>query len=301
MLHGGHLDTISFYQALVSFLIQEGICPVMHRVLTIGYQSSQWHVGFLLKRGIWLLLGLLLVVGFWVWQVPPVVAANVLPSVNISVGEASNPAQVSQGLQVLIMLTILSVAPSILLLSTAFTRIVIVLSLIRQALGTPTLPPTQVLVSMALILSFFVMAPTFDKINKTAWEPYSKGAITQEAALERAVAPLRLFMFKQTNESDIGLFMKLAKLNKASTTNDVPTHVLLPAFIISELKTAFQLGFVIFLPFLIIDLVVSSILVSMGMMFLPPASIALPFKLILFVLVDGWHLLCQALVVGFRE
>ncbi len=228
-------------------------------------------------------------------------AAGGLPAINISMATASNPAQVSQGLQVLILLTILSVAPSILLLSTAFTRIVIVLSLVRQALGTPTLPPTQVLVSMALILSFFVMAPTFDKINKTAWMPYNKGAISQEVALEKAVAPLRLFMFKQTHESDIGLFMKLAKLKKPHTTNDVPTHVLLPAFIISELKTAFQLGFVLFLPFLIIDLVVSSILVSMGMMFLPPASIALPFKLILFVLVDGWHLLCQALVVGFRE
>jgi len=228
-------------------------------------------------------------------------AAGGLPAINISMATASNPAQVSQGLQVLILLTILSIAPSILLLSTAFTRIVIVLSLVRQALGTPTLPPTQVLVSMALILSFFVMAPTFDKINKTAWIPYNKGAITQEVALEKAVAPLRIFMFKQTHESDIGLFMKLAKLSKPQSTNDVPTHVLLPAFIISELKTAFQLGFVLFLPFLIIDLVVSSILVSMGMMFLPPASIALPFKLILFVLVDGWHLLCQALVVGFRE
>ena len=228
-------------------------------------------------------------------------AAGGLPAINISMATASNPAQVSQGLQVLILLTILSIAPSILLLSTAFTRIVIVLSLVRQALGTPTLPPTQVLVSMALILSFFVMAPTFDKINKTAWVPYNKGAITQEVALEKAVAPLRIFMFKQTHESDIGLFMKLAKLSKPQSTNDVPTHVLLPAFIISELKTAFQLGFVLFLPFLIIDLVVSSILVSMGMMFLPPASIALPFKLILFVLVDGWHLLCQALVVGFRE
>ena len=254
---------------------------------------------------IWLFLSLFLATVFLLFLLSTTTGAFAagggMPAINISMATASNPAQVSQGLQVLILLTILSIAPSILLLSTAFTRIVIVLSLVRQALGTPTLPPTQVLVSMALILSFFVMAPTFDKINKTAWIPYNKGAITQEVALEKAVAPLRLFMFKQTHESDIGLFMKLAKLGKPQTTNDVPTHVLLPAFIISELKTAFQLGFVLFLPFLIIDLVVSSILVSMGMMFLPPASIALPFKLILFVLVDGWHLLCQALVVGFRE
>jgi flagellar biosynthetic protein FliP len=262
------------------------------------FSSKRW-----LFLRLWLGLTLIVVLGLLVSANGAFAAGGGggLPTLNISMTTASNPAQVSQGLQVLILLTILSVAPSILLLSTAFTRIVIVLSLVRQAIGTPTLPPTQVLVSMALILSFFVMAPTFDKINKTAWEPYNKGAISQEVALEKAVAPLRLFMFKQTHESDIGLFMKLAKLKKPKSTNEVPTHVLLPAFIISELKTAFQLGFVLFLPFLIIDLVVSSILVSMGMMMLPPASIALPFKLILFVLVDGWHLLCQALVVGFRE
>jgi flagellar biosynthesis protein FliP len=171
---------------------------------------------------------------------------------------------------------------------------------VRQAIGTPSLPPTQVVVSLALIMSFFVMAPTFEVINKQAFEPFMKGTMPVETALQKATEPLRMFMFKQTNQKDIALFVKLAKLAKPKTTTDVPTYVLLPAFIISELKTAFQLGFVLFLPFIVIDIVVSAILVSMGMMFLPPVTISLPFKLILFVLVDGWHLIAESLVLGFR-
>jgi flagellar biosynthetic protein FliP len=185
-------------------------------------------------------------------------------------------------------------------MTTAFTRIVIVLSLVRQAIGTPSLPPSQVIVSLAMILSFFVMAPTFEEVNQVAFQPFMKGRISVDVALEKAMEPMRLFMFKQTSEKDIALFTKLAKIKKPKTTKDVPTYVLLPSFIISELKTAFQLGFVLFLPFIVIDIVVSSILVSMGMMFLPPATISLPFKLILFVLVDGWHLIAQSLVLGFR-
>jgi flagellar biosynthetic protein FliP len=223
-----------------------------------------------------------------------------IPSVNIQVGTASNPQEVSKSLQVLILLTVLTLAPAIMIMSTAFTRIVIVLSLVRQAIGTPQLPPSQVIVGLSLILTFFVMSPTLTKINDTALQPYLKGKMPQQAALVQAAEPLRMFMFKQTNEKDIELFMGMAKLKRPKTTKDVPTHVLLPAFVISELKTAFQLGFIIFLPFLIIDVVVSSILVSMGMLFLPPATISLPFKIILFVLVDGWQLITRALVEGFK-
>ncbi|MFN8614948.1 MAG: flagellar type III secretion system pore protein FliP [Vampirovibrionales bacterium] len=222
-----------------------------------------------------------------------------LPTVNIGVGSTSNPQQISQGLQLLILLTVLTLAPAILIMGTAFTRIVIVLSLTRQAIGTPTLPPNQVLIGLSLILTFFVMQPTLDTINTQALQPYLKQQITQTVAMDKAIQPIRKFMFKQVRQEDLGLFVKLAKIKRPRNTGDVPTHVLLPAFVISELKTAFQLGFVVFLPFIIIDIVVSSILVSMGMMFLPPATIALPFKLVLFVMVDGWRLICESLVAGF--
>ena len=227
-------------------------------------------------------------------------AGMALPTIQLGIAKANGPEQVAQGVQILILLTVLTLAPSILVMTTAFTRIVIVLSLVRQALGTPTLPPSQVIVSLAMILSFFVMAPTFEEVNKVAFEPFMKGRISVDLALEKATEPMRTFMFKQTSEKDMALFTKLAKIPKPKTTKDVPTYVLLPSFIISELKTAFQLGFVLFLPFIVIDIVVSSILVSMGMMFLPPVTISLPFKLILFVLVDGWHLISQSLVMGFR-
>jgi len=229
---------------------------------------------------------------------PPTLAG--LPTIQLGVSASSSPQEVSQGLQILILLTILTLAPAMLILTTAFTRIVIVMSLVRQAMGIPNLPPNQVILGLSLILTFFVMAPTFNTINEKALQPYIAGTIAQQAALDNAVEPLRLFMFKQTHEKDIALFTKLAKLPKPKTTKNVPTYVLLPAFIISELKTAFQLGFMVFLPFLVIDLVISSVLVSMGMMFLPPASIALPFKIILFVLADGWQLISQALVLGFN-
>lgn len=223
-----------------------------------------------------------------------------LPSVNIKLGNANSPQEVSNTLQIMALLTVLTLAPAILVLSTSFTRIVIVMSLLRQAIGTPQIPPNQVLIGLSLILTFFVMSPTLTKINDTALQPYLKGQMAQSEAITKAMDPVRIFMFRQTNEKDIELFMGLAKLKQPKNTLDVPTHVLLPAFIISELKTAFQLGFVIFLPFLIIDVVVSSILVSMGMVFLPPATISLPFKIVLFVLVDGWHLICQSLVSGFH-
>lgn len=222
-----------------------------------------------------------------------------IPNVNISVSGSKNPQDLAKGLQIIILMTVISLAPSILIMTTAFTRIVIVLSLLRQAVGIPTLPPNQVIVGLGLILTFFVMAPTFDKINKEAVEPYTKGQITQVEALKKGVEPLRTFMFKQTNQKDLALFIKMSKLENPKVLADIPTHVLIPAFIISELKKAFQIGFIVFLPFLIIDVVVSSILISMGMLFLPPVTISLPFKIILFVLIDGWHITAQALVAGF--
>lgn len=235
-----------------------------------------------------------------VWLLAPQAMAQIgIPTVDIKVGSATNPQEVSKGLQILVLLTVLTLAPAILVMGTAFTRIVIVLSLVRQAIGTPQLPPSQVIIGLSLILTFFVMSPTFTKMNNEALQPYLKGTMAQEEALTKAMTPVRTFMFKQTAPRDLELFMSLAKLKKPKNRGDVPTYVLLPAFTISELKTAFQLGFIIFLPFLIIDMVVSSVLVSMGMMFLPPATISLPFKLVLFVLVDGWHLISQSLVAGF--
>lgn len=231
--------------------------------------------------------------------VPAAHCAMAFPNINVGMQTANTPQEFSQGIQILIWLTILTLAPSIFILTTAFTRIIIVLALTRQAIGVGSLPPTQVLSGLALILTFFIMAPTINKINDTAIQPYMKNQITQQAALDRAIIPARDFMFKQTDEKELALFVKMAKIEKPKNTNDVPTYVLIPSFILSELKTAFKIGFVIFLPFLVIDIVVSSILVSMGMLFLPPTMIALPFKLILFVMIDGWYLVVKSLVEGF--
>jgi flagellar biosynthetic protein FliP len=202
--------------------------------------------------------------------------------------------------QLLILVAAVTLLPALLFTVTGFTRILIVLGFIRTGLGTPTSPPNQVLVGIALFLTLFVMAPTFNAIKKDAIDPLQKGKITQAQALDRGQGPLREFMFKQTRTKDLALFVSLAKMNRPKTRADVPTHVLIPAFIISELKTAFQIGFLIFLPFLVIDLVVSSTLMSMGMMMLPPVFISLPFKILLFVLVDGWDLVTRSLVQSFH-
>ena len=239
------------------------------------------------------------VLGLYIACMPASHAALSLPNINISMQNATTPQEFTQGVQVLIMLTILTLAPSIIIMTTAFIRIVIVLSLTRQAIGTASLPPNQVIVGLALILTFFVMSPTLSKINETAYQPYMKNLITQQQALDNSLVPIRDFMFKQTHESELALFVKLAKIEKPKTKNDVPTYVLIPSFVLSELKTAFKIGFVIFLPFLVIDLVVASVLVSMGMMFLPPTTVAMPFKLIMFVMVDGWFLITKSLIEGF--
>jgi flagellar biosynthetic protein FliP len=203
-------------------------------------------------------------------------------------------------LQLLLLLTLVTLLPGLLLSVTGFTRILIVLGFVRNALGTPTMPPNQVLVGIAFFLTLFVMSPTLKKVNDAAIKPWRAHKITQTVAFERAQEPLRTFMFKQTRDADLGLFVKLAKLPRPKTRADVPTQVLIPAFIISELKTAFQIGFLIFIPFLIIDMVVSSTLMSMGMMMLPPVLISLPFKILLFVLVDGWHLVIEGVVNSFK-
>jgi len=242
-----------------------------------------------------LLLLCLCLLGF----VPQAYAALSFPNINIGMQTAQTPQDFSNGIQILIWLTILTLAPSIFIMTTAFVRIVIVLAITRQAIGVGSLPPNQVLVSLALILTFFVMTPTLNKINDTAIQPYMKNQITQQAAIDRAIIPARDFMFSQTDEKELALFVKMAKIEKPRNIDDVPTYVLIPAFILSELKTAFKIGFVIYLPFLVIDIVISSVLVAMGMMFLPPTMIALPFKLIMFVMIDGWYLIVKSLVEGF--
>jgi len=205
--------------------------------------------------------------------------------------------------QLLLFIGGISLVPALLFTVTGFTRILIVLGFIRSGLGTPTAPPNQVLVGIAFFLTLFVMSPTLKEIKKEAYDPMQSGAITQEVALKKAEAPLREFMFDQTRSKDLQLFVGLAdmKMEDVQTRKDVPTQVLIPAFIISELKTAFQIGFLIFLPFLIIDLVVSSTLMAMGMMMLPPVFISLPFKILLFILVDGWNLVCGSLVQSFHS
>ncbi len=229
----------------------------------------------------------------------PSSAAMTFPNINIGLQTANTPQDFTNGLQILIWLTILTLAPSILIMTTCFVRLVVVLALTRQALGAGNLPPNQVLTSLALILTFFIMAPTFNEINEQALQPYMNNQITQQVALDRGIQPIRKFMFKQTHEKELALFVRMGKIEKPKTQEDVPTYILLPAFILSELKTAFTIGFVVYLPFLVIDIVVSSVLVSMGMMFLPPSMIALPFKLIMFVMVDGWYLIVKSLVDSF--
>ncbi len=205
----------------------------------------------------------------------------------------------SLSLQTLLLLTSLTFLPAVLLMMTGFTRIVIVLSLLRQALGTPASPPNQVIIGLSLFLTFFVMSPVMDKIYTDAYKPLSENSITMEQALDRGAAPLRTFMLRQTRDADLSLFMKLSNQPKPATLEEMPMRVLIPAYVTSELKTAFQIGFAVFIPFLIIDMLVASVLMSMGMMMVSPVMIALPFKIMLFVLVDGWNLLIGSLAQSF--
>ncbi len=223
-----------------------------------------------------------------------------LPKVSIEVGKAANPDDISVTLQILLMMTVLSLAPAILILTTAFTRIIVVLHFLKQAMGTPQMPPAQVLVGLALFLTFFVMAPVWDRVNTEAVQPYMNKKISVTAAYDKAVVPLREFMFRQTREEDLALFIKMSRMPKPATRADVPIYVVIPAFAISELRMGFQIGFILFIPFLIIDMVVASVLMSMGMMMLPPSMVSLPFKILLFIMVDGWNLVIASLISSFH-
>lgn len=225
-------------------------------------------------------------------------AENTLPLIN-STAAASGGQDYTLSLQTLILLTSLTFLPAALLMMTGFTRIIIVLSLLRQALGTQSAPPNQVMVGLALFLTMFVMSPVLDKIYAEAYQPLSENKITMQEALDKGSAPLKAFMLKQTREADLAMFAKMAQLEKINSPEEVPLRVLVPSFITSELKTAFQIGFAIFIPFLIIDMVVASVLMAMGMMMVSPAIVSLPFKLMLFVLVDGWQLMMGSLVQSF--
>lgn len=235
----------------------------------------------------------ILLFGSWAY------AQVTLPTLNMGFKTTQNPTEVVNAIKMVMVLTVLTLAPAILIMMTGFTRILIVLSFLRQAMGVQQLPPNQLLVGLSLFLTFFVMGPVFTEINQKAMQPYLSGNLGQDQALENALVPLRRFMFTQTRDQDLALFVKLAKVEKPKTRADVPTIVLVPAFIVSELKTAFMIGFIIFLPFLIIDILAASVLMAMGMMMVPPIVISLPFKIMLFVLVDGWTLLIGSMVRSF--
>ena len=222
-------------------------------------------------------------------------------SLPLVVGQGAGGTSYSVPIQTLLFFTALSFLPAVLLLMTGFTRIVIVLSLLRQALGTQSAPPNQVIVGLSLFLTFFVMSPTLDKVYAQAYQPYSENKIAFDEALKRGEVPMREFMLKQTRQADVMLFAKLAKIDPSVKSADVPFKVLVPAFVTSELKSAFQIGFLIFIPFLVIDMIVASVLMSLGMMMLSPVLVALPFKLMLFVLADGWNLLLGSLAASFAQ
>lgn len=237
--------------------------------------------------------------GIVVFKETVLAAGFPLPSLQVGLGEGDNPGDVSILLQIVFLLTVLSLAPAILILMTSFTRLAVVFAFLRHALGTQQTPSNQIIAGLALFLTFFVMMPVWSEINDKALQPYLEEKISQSAAIEKAITPVRGFMFKQTREKDLALFVRMAGTDKPENRDAVSTSILIPAFVISELKTAFIIGFVLYVPFLIIDMVVASVLLSMGMMMLPPVLISLPFKLMLFVLVDGWNLLVGSMVKSF--
>lgn len=244
----------------------------------------------------WLLVPCLL---FLLFPLHSHAQALTLPSLNLGFKSTENPNEVVNAIKIVLLLTVLTLAPAILIIMTSFTRIIVVLSFLRQAIGTQQMPPNQLLVGLALFLTLFVMKPTLEEINTKALQPYLDGTLAQSIAFDEALKPIRRFMFNQTRDADLSLFVRMAKIEQPKTRQDVPTPVLIPAFVISELKTAFQIGFIIYLPFLVIDMVISSVLMAMGMMMLPPVVISLPFKIMLFVLVDGWTLLVGSVVQSF--
>ncbi len=227
-------------------------------------------------------------------------AAQTIPKISLQIGEGSSPGDLSTTLQILILMTVLTLAPSILIMTTSFIRIVVVLSFLRHAMGTNQLPPNQLIVALSLILTIFVMAPVANRSYNDGIKPYLEEKIKKEEAYDKIITPLREFMLAQTREKDLALFVEMADLKQPESHADIPLYVLIPGFVISELRIAFQIAFIIFIPFLAIDMIVSSVLMSMGMMMLPPIMVSLPFKVLLFVLVDGWYLLVKSLVESFH-
>ena len=226
-------------------------------------------------------------------------SAQNIPKISIQLDKSEKPEDLSIVLQILILLTVLSLAPAIIMLLTSFVRLIIVFSFLRQAIGTNQMPPNQVMIGLALILTAFIMAPAIEQINKNAVQPYLAGEIDQAKAYEAGIGPLREFMLKQTREKDLALFVSMANIPQPESPKDLPTYLIIPGFVISEMRIAFQIGFLLYIPFLVIDMVVASVLMSMGMLMLPPIMVSLPFKILLFVLVDGWYLIVKSVVMGF--
>ena len=276
----------------------ERIALAAHRRAAAFSQRRAWAR---LSRAAWFGFAFLAAFAIAFFALPA--SAQTLPgnaaTLPLLIGQSAGSTSYSVPVQTLLFFTALSFLPAVLLLMTSFTRIVIVLSLLRQALGTQAAPPNQVVIGLSLFLTFFVMGPTIDKVYADAYQPYAANQIAFEEALKRGESPVRQFMMKQTRQADVMLFAKLAKIDPSVKTADVPFKVLVPAFVTSELKSAFQIGFLVFLPFLIIDMIVASVLMSLGMMMLSPVLIALPFKLMLFVLADGWNLLLGSLAASF--
>jgi flagellar biosynthetic protein FliP len=227
-------------------------------------------------------------------------SAQTLPKISVGIEEGKDAKDLSVTLQLLLLLTVLTLAPSIIIMLTSFIRIVVVFSFMRHAIGTHQMPPNQLLIGLALILTAFIMAPTITQVNETALQPYLKNEITQQEAYDTGIKPVREFMLKQVREKDLALFVSLSGMAQPESPADLPTFIIIPGFVISELRVAFQISFILFIPFLIIDMVVASVLMSMGMLMLPPIMVSLPFKILLFVLVDGWYLIVKSLVASFH-
>ena len=247
------------------------------------------------RIGLFALLSGILLLGL-----SPNADAQGLPRISVEVGESTSPQDAAVTLEIIFLLTILTLAPALLIMLTSFTRIVVVLSFLRMAIGTQQIPPNQLIIGLSLFLTLFVMGPTWEKVYDEAIVPYLDEQIDHKAALDRGMDPIRKFMLRNTREKDLALFVKLSRTPRPGSPDELSNRVLIPSFVISELKTAFQISFILFIPFIIIDMVVSSTLLSMGMMMLPPVTVSLPFKILLFVLVDGWHLIVESVVMSFK-
>ncbi|MFZ6031837.1 MAG: flagellar type III secretion system pore protein FliP [Melioribacter sp.] len=248
----------------------------------------------------WIIIGIILLSGFTSLYAQSQSPSIPIPKIDLGIGTATSGEDVSVTLQILLLMTILALAPSIVIMTTAYLRIIIVFHFLKSALGTQQMPPSQLLAGIALFITFFIMAPTWNRVNDEALSPLMDNKITVEEAYNKGIEPIREFMFKNTREEDLELFVGLSNLPRPETRNDVPTYVLIPAFVLSELRIGFIIGFFLFIPFLMVDMIISSILMSMGMMMMPPMMISLPFKILLFILVDGWNLIIGSLVRSFH-